>query len=101
MLLRGKDTTSINALIGMVWQSLTYLKSILGFYPFDLLTSVFLDLGLSGLRGLLSSFEAFQTRAMFFRELCNRVIRHRLFEIEGGNHAWFQHIPFPFSCAIC
>jgi hypothetical protein len=82
MLLEGADMIIIDASTRMASYRLTYLKSKLGFYPFDLVASILLYLCLNGLRGFLSSFEAFDTRVVFLRELYNRGLSYRLFQTE-------------------
>lgn len=78
MLLWGSDMTAIDTPTRMVKQSLTYLESKLGFYPFDLLASIFLNLCLSGFRSFFSSFEAFYIRIMLLCDLHNQDISYDL-----------------------
>ena len=62
-----------------------YLESELGFYPLDLLARVFLNLCLSGFGGFLCSFESFNIRAVFFRELCNLDVSLKDFAVARGS----------------
>ena len=62
----------------MTGKNPAYLERELGFYPFDLLTGVFLDLCLGCFRDFLCGFETFHVRVVFLRELCNRNISHGL-----------------------